>query len=200
MRAVLKAKMVAVEDPAAAAVGKVSGAAGGVYVVANTGQSGLLGFVYALKGAGQVQVVEKEFAGAGGAKVPAGSVVVTGAADEAMAGALKLAGLDAVRMDATPSGVAMHAVKAPRVAMMHTWLSTQTEGWWRYGFDHEGVPYSYISVQTVANEADLRGEVRRDCVCASRGGELAGDPERVADVWECAAVEDDGVDAEPGAD
>ncbi len=108
--AVLRAKMATVEDPAAA-VGKVAGA-GGVYVVANTGQSGLLGLVYGLKGAGQVQVVEKEFAGAGGTKVPAGSLVVTGVADEAMAGALKLAGLDAVRMDATPSGLAMHAVKA----------------------------------------------------------------------------------------
>lgn len=154
--AVLKAKMVAVEDPAAA-VGKVAGA-GGTYVVANTGQSGLLGFVYGLKGAGQVQVVEKEFAGAGGAKVPAGSLVVTEVPDGAMAGALKTAGLDAVRMDAAPSGVAMHPVKAPRVAMMHTWLSTQTEGWWRYGFDHEGVPYDYVNVQTVAKEADLRAK------------------------------------------
>ncbi len=154
--AVLRAKMTMVEDPAAA-VGNVAGA-GGVYVVANTGQSGMLGLVYGLKGAGQVQVVEKEFAGAGGVKVPAGSVVVTGVANEAMAGALKLAGLDAVRMDATPSGVAMHAVKAPRVAMMHTWLSTQTEGWWRYGFDHEGVPFDYVNVQTVAKEADLRAK------------------------------------------
>ncbi len=64
--AVLRAKMTMVEDPAAA-VGKVAGA-GGVYVVANTGQSGLLGLVYGLKGAGQVQVVEKEFAGAGGSE------------------------------------------------------------------------------------------------------------------------------------
>ncbi len=154
--AVLRAKMVAVEDPAAA-VGKVAGS-GGVYIVANTGQSELLGLVYGLKGAGQVAVVEKEFAGAGGAKVPAGSLVVTGVGDEVMAAALKAAGLDATRMDAAPSGAAMHAVKAPRVAFMHTWLSTQSEGWWRYGFDHEGVPYDYINVQTVAKEADLRGK------------------------------------------
>ena len=153
---ILRATMVAVEDPAAA-VGKVAGS-GGTYAVANTGQSGLLGLVYALKGAGQVEVVEKEFAGPGGVKMPAGSLVVTGVADGAMAGALKAAGLDAVRMDAAPSGVAMHAVKAPRVAMMHTWLATQTEGWWRYAFDKEGVPFDYVNVQTVAKDADLRAK------------------------------------------
>jgi hypothetical protein len=31
--------------------------------------------------------------------------------------------------------VATHAVTAPRIAFMHTWLATQTEGWWRYAFD-----------------------------------------------------------------
>ncbi len=41
---------------------------------------------------------------------------------------------------------------------MHTWLSTQTEGWWRFAFDTEGVPYDYISTQTVAKEADLRSK------------------------------------------
>ena len=34
----------------------------------------------------------------------------------------------------------------------------QTEGWWRYAFDTAGVPYDYISTQTVAKEADLRSK------------------------------------------
>ncbi len=54
--------------------------------------------------------------------------------------------------------VAAHAVPAPRIAIMHTWLATQTEGWWRYAFDAEGVPYDYISTQTAAKEDDLRSK------------------------------------------
>jgi hypothetical protein len=41
---------------------------------------------------------------------------------------------------------------------MHTWLATQTEGWWRYAFDTAGVPYDYISTQTAAKQDDLRSK------------------------------------------
>ncbi len=41
---------------------------------------------------------------------------------------------------------------------MHTWLATQTEGWWRYAFDNVGVPFNYISTQTVAKQDDLRSK------------------------------------------
>jgi hypothetical protein len=41
---------------------------------------------------------------------------------------------------------------------MHTWLATQTEGWWRYAFDTAGVPYDYINTQSVAKESDLRSK------------------------------------------
>ncbi len=65
--------------------------------------------------------------------------------------------LDASRLGAAPS-VPVHAVTAPRIAFMHTWLGTQTEGWWRYAFDTAGVPFDYINTQTVANQADLRAK------------------------------------------
>ena len=38
---------------------------------------------------------------------------------------------------------------------MHTWLSTQDEGWWRLAFDQMGVPFDYISTQDVAKDSDL---------------------------------------------
>ena len=51
--------------------------------------------------------------------------------------------------------VKTHAIKAARVAIMHTWLSTQDEGWWRLAFEQAGIPYDYISTQDVAKDADL---------------------------------------------
>jgi len=48
--------------------------------------------------------------------------------------------------------------KLPRIAIMHTWLDTQTEGWWRMALDKLGVKYDYISTQTVAREKNLRGK------------------------------------------
>ena len=65
--------------------------------------------------------------------------------------------LDATRLAAAPS-VASHTATAPRIAFMHTWLATQTEGWWRYAFDTAGVPFDYISTQTVAGASDLRSK------------------------------------------
>jgi hypothetical protein len=47
-------------------------------------------------------------------------------------------------------------VGKPRLALLHTWQWTQTEGWWRQRLDLIGVPYDYISTQDVAAEADLR--------------------------------------------
>jgi hypothetical protein len=41
---------------------------------------------------------------------------------------------------------------------MHTWISTQDEGWWRQTLDLRGVPFTYISTQTAAKETDLRSK------------------------------------------
>jgi hypothetical protein len=48
--------------------------------------------------------------------------------------------------------------RVPRVALMHTWLSTQTEGWWRMALDKLHVPYTYISTQDVSRDPDLRAK------------------------------------------
>jgi hypothetical protein len=150
---ILQAKMAPLDDPAALA-GKVSGA-GSVLAIANTGQVSLLPLVFKLKGA-TVQVAEKAF-DAGGNHFPGGSLLITGAPDDKIAGLLHDLALDATRLDAAPS-VPVHAATPPRIAFMHTWLGTQTEGWWRYAFDAAGVPYDYISTQTAATEADLRAK------------------------------------------
>lgn len=42
--------------------------------------------------------------------------------------------------------------------MMHTWLTTEAEGWWRIEFDRLKVPFDYISTQDVANGDGLRSK------------------------------------------
>ncbi|HET7433351.1 MAG TPA: hypothetical protein VFN10_01425, partial [Thermoanaerobaculia bacterium] len=49
-----------------------------------------------------------------------------------------------------------HEIKIPRIALMHTWLRTQDEGWWRLGLESLGVPYDYISTQDVSAMTNLR--------------------------------------------
>lgn len=56
------------------------------------------------------------------------------------------------------AAIDMPAAKLPRIALMHTWLDTQTEGWWRMALDRLHVPYSYISTQDVAKAGDLRAK------------------------------------------
>jgi len=56
------------------------------------------------------------------------------------------------------AGIDVAATKLPRVALMHTWLDTQTEGWWRMALDQLGVKYDYISTQDVAKLRDLRAK------------------------------------------
>ncbi len=53
--------------------------------------------------------------------------------------------------------VKTHVVDLPRIALFHTWVSTQPDGWVRMTFDNAGVPYSYISDQEI-RAGGLRGK------------------------------------------
>ena len=150
---ILQAKMEPVKDPGAAA-GSVKGS-GNVVAIDNAGETSLLGLRYALKNA-RVRIAEAAF-DAGGRHFHAGALIVSGASAEPLADAVRQADLEAIGLSAAPS-VAMHDAPLPRIAMMHTWLSTQTEGWWREALDTLHVPYEYISTQTVAGDADLRSK------------------------------------------
>ena len=52
----------------------------------------------------------------------------------------------------------LSGARLPRIALMHTWLSTQTEGWWRMALDNLHVPYAYISTQDAARLNNLRAK------------------------------------------
>jgi hypothetical protein len=84
-------------------------------------------------------------------------LLVTQTDEQVLTEALRKLSLDATRLGVTPP-VTTHPAPVPRVAFMHTWLGTQTEGWWRLAFDKAGIPFSYVSTQTVASDDDLRGK------------------------------------------
>ena len=155
--AILHAKMSPVTN-LTAATGKLTGPAaekGSTYAIANTGQTSLLPLAYALKGA-HLEVADQPF-DAANIHFPAGSLLITQTSDAALTPALGKLNLNATRLAAAPTAPT-HIVTAPRIAFMHTWLATQTEGWWRLAFDKASIPYTYINTQTAAADPDLRAK------------------------------------------
>jgi hypothetical protein len=86
--------------------------------------------------------------------LPAGTLLVE-PSDRVRQAIAALGSLQSVVLDAWPAGK-VHDLPLPRVAMLHTWLDTQDEGWFRLAFDSLKVPYTYLSTQQVAVMADLR--------------------------------------------
>ncbi len=103
--------------------------------------------------------------------------------------AAKELGLKVTAVASAPS-VKMHPVRAARVAIMHTWQSTQTEGWWRQAFDFNGIPYTYISTQDVAKDPNLNAKYDV-IVFGPGGGEGRSDHRGDADVAQPDSVEGD---------
>ena len=51
-----------------------------------------------------------------------------------------------------------HPVSVPRIALLHTWVNTQNDGWFRLALDECEVPYSYISDQDIRATPDLKAK------------------------------------------
>jgi hypothetical protein len=149
---VLNAAMERVKD--VRALGGVKGA-GEIFAINNAAEPALATLRYKLKDA-SMDAAEEPFE-AGGTKFNRGSVVVRGVGRADLSRAAGDVGLQALALGAAPS-VKTHPVRAPRIAYVHTWLSTQTEGWWRLALDDLKVPYDYISTQTVAKIDDLNAK------------------------------------------
>lgn len=52
--------------------------------------------------------------------------------------------------------VPAHELAVPRIAILHTWIFTQNEGWFRLAFERLGIPYHYISVHDIRDTGDLK--------------------------------------------
>ncbi len=136
------------------APGGVNGS-GSVFAIANNGDNQLATLRYKFRDA-DFKVAEDTFSGAG-RSFARGSYVVRGISRDDLDKAAKALGISAYALSAEPN-VKAHALRAPRVAILHAWQGTQTEGWWRLAFDKQQVPYDYISTQDVAKIADLNAK------------------------------------------
>ena len=122
----------------------------GIVAVPNHAEMDLAKLRFTARDARMV-VAEEEFT-AGRTKFPAGTVLVENAGP-----ALTASPLATTRIATMPS-IKTHALRSPRIALMHSWFSTQDEGWWRLALESMGVPYDYISTQDAAHTADLRAQ------------------------------------------
>jgi hypothetical protein len=158
--AVLDAPMTLIAGPVAAPGGVTRPAKGAVqaYLVNHNADNVLATFRFAHKDL-KIQAAEKDFE-AQGRKFRAGSFVIKPADNPANLEAVldeasKTLGFVVVASPSLPA-VPTHEVGAPRVAVMHTWQNTQNEGWLRIALDECGIPYDYISVHAVRDNAKLR--------------------------------------------
>jgi len=110
----------------------------------------------------------------GGVKFVSGSFLIPAAGNPAdletrLGAAAKDLGLTVYRLAPLPD-IKTHDLDAPRLAVLHTWLNTQEEGWFRLALDKLEIPYSYIPLQEIRDCVDLRAKY--DVIIFPPGGML----------------------------
>src|SRR5205823_2239387 len=151
--AVLDAQVEAVKGEVKAS-GGVAGS-GSVFAINHNTDPALITLRYRLKDA-KFEIAEEPFE-AGGQKFGRGSFIVQGVTADDLGKAASDLGIKVTALPAAPS-VKTHPGRAPRIALVHTWINTQDEGWWRQTLDIRGVPFAYISTQALTNDADLQSK------------------------------------------
>ena len=128
---------------------------GAVFAINNSAEPALATLRYKLRDAA-IEAAEEPFESAG-KKFNRGSFLVRNVSRADLDRTANDLGVQVTALGAAPS-VKTHAVRAARVAFIHTWLSTQTEGWWRLALDKLNIPYDYMSTQAVAKIPDLNAK------------------------------------------
>jgi hypothetical protein len=128
------------------APGGVDGA-GDVFLINHNADSALVTLRYRFPNA-SFKSAEEAFEAAGH-KFNRGSFIISNLPAADLGKAAADLGVQVYAVPAAPV-VKTHPLRAARIAFMHTWLSTQSDGWWRLEFDRLKIPYDYISTQTVA--------------------------------------------------
>jgi hypothetical protein len=154
---ILKAPMTLAGNPLRAQ-GGLAGSATRYFVINASGEPQLATLRFQLKDV-KFFAAQEAFE-ADGKKFNAGSFLIPVEGNPAdtrsrLEAAAKALGLTAHGTDADLK-VARHAVGTPRIALLHSWVNTQNEGWFRLALDESGVPYTYISEITVRSTPNLK--------------------------------------------
>ncbi len=128
---------------------------GSVYLINHNADNALVTLRYRLKDV-EMEAAEDPFEAAG-RKFNRGSFIIRKASGDDLRRTANELGIQVYAVADAPS-VKTHPVRAPRIAIMHTWLSTQDEGWYRVGLDQLQVPFAYISTQDVSREPNLKSK------------------------------------------
>ena len=137
----------------------------GVFAINHNADNALITLRYRLKDA-DIQLAEEPFE-ANGVTFNRGSFIIKGVPQADLQKITTDLGLRAHGLGTAPS-VKTHPARAARVALLHTWSTTQTEGWWRQAFDVYGIPYDYIDPQRIRDTPDLRSKY--DVIVFGPGG------------------------------
>ncbi len=153
--------------------GKLQGK-GDNYILNYKAQNNLLPALYWLQSANKKlsatvvdtkTIIEKD-------TLAAGAVLFEGISAEQAAKLASQFGLDLQRVSKLNADSKQLGINLPRVAIYHTWYSTQDEGWSRYTFEQLGIPFTSI------NKDDLKkGGLRNrfDVILIPRTGGTAVD-------------------------
>jgi len=126
---------------------------GSVFLINHNADNSLVTLRYRLKDTA-IEAAEEPFEAAG-RKFNRGSFIIRAASADDLRRLAGELGIQVFAVADAPT-VKTHPVQSARVALMHTWLSTQDEGWWRLALDQLQVPYAYISTQDVSKDSDLK--------------------------------------------
>lgn len=150
---ILEREMERVDDDRLSLTTPIEGSAD-VLLLTATAEPEIAAFRFALADV-PMRSAERAFS-VGDVEYPAGTLVIeaTGEVRDRVSDA---AGQRAMRLQAVAEApaVPMHDMPVPRIAIVHTWLNTQSEGWWRFAFDDLGVPFEYISTDEIRELEDL---------------------------------------------
>jgi hypothetical protein len=134
-----------------AIAGTIAGS-GPVLIVDHTTDNTLVTFRFR-HAAVKMSAAEQAFE-AGGHKFAPGAFVIQNADRAAIEPSIKELGLSAWAVASAPT-VPMHDLDVPRIGYIHTWTSTQDEGWVRMALDRYKVPYTYFA-DNLVRQGNLR--------------------------------------------